>query len=1094
MGGFATYSGHFVNAILKLSADLLDALKPALVRRGRALLGAGAVKKVRRGQLDGMVVLSGLVDDGGEQPFSVYLTVEDGELAGDCSCTRGAQCEHVAALYMAGMSAEDEPVRPRPLAVNQPAAAMSPLVRSVQYMVYLMRLADDRSELSVCPSRVAPAAGGQAVTTPYSLSRLSDSRQPDYLNDADLAILHALADRMADATDLVWYPLGPASQKLLDEMISTGRCRWESVNGPVLSLAEPLVASLEWELLPSGYQRLSMVTGIDEDDGPALQLPLLPPWRFNPETGRCRALSSGADDKLLADLLGRGLISPEDIDALIDDLKQAGDPALPLPCRLAVERAEAVAPVPQLTLLNAEVGTGRRFEIEPAARLAFAYGPVSLDWDDEYAARLLGDDGSTPRVVMIDRDHAAEEACAAMLERSGLVAMHASSSRDYRPGEGGLWVAADRQRRNRVWVDFQRGLAELRAAGWQIELVDDLALELVEPDDWYGDLLYSDADPASFELDLGVIAKGERLSLLPALLDWLERTPEAVLRMLLSGEPPDADISLGLDQRRVVQMPMDRLALTLRGLVDFLDRAPKLADGKLRLPRARLAELAEAGSVWSFGGDEGLAELSRRLADFDHIEPLPEPEGLKAELRGYQRFGLGWLQFLREFGFGGILADDMGLGKTIQTLAHLLAEKRAGRMDKPCLVIAPTSLMFNWRAEARRFAPELKVLMLHGPARKGEFQWIRESDLVLTTYPLLPRDLDLLARQDWHLLILDEAQAIKNPRARVSRAVRELSARHRLCLTGTPLENHLGELWSLFDFLMPGFLGSQTRFRELFQTPIERRHDEDRREILARRIRPFFLRRTKAAVAPELPPKTEITRAVALDGNQRRLYERVRVALHDKVRKALAMQGVDRSRIVVLDALLKLRQICCDPRLLKDIEAGAGIGSAKLELLMDLLPEQVAEGRRVLLFSQFVGMLELIEAEVKKAGIDYVKLTGRTRDRQKVVERFQTGEVPLFLISLKAGGVGLNLTAADTVIHYDPWWNPAVEDQATDRAHRIGQDQKVFVYRLLTEDTIEQKVHEMQQSKRGLVEGLLGGGGAAALSPDDLDALFEPLG
>jgi SNF2 family DNA or RNA helicase len=481
------------------------------------------------------------------------------------------------------------------------------------------------------------------------------------------------------------------------------------------------------------------------------------------------------------------------------------------------------------------------------------------------------------------------------------------------------------------------------------------------------------------------------------------------------------------------------------------------------------------------------------LADFDGVDVLPEPPGLQAELRPYQSYGLGWLQFLREYGFGGILADDMGLGKTLQTLAHVLMEKQDGRLRQPALVVAPTSLLFNWRAEARRFTPDLSVLTLHGADRKGQFQWIDESDLVLTTYPLLSRDGDLLARHDFHLLILDEAQAIKNPRTRAAREVRRLRAHHRLCLSGTPLENHLGELWSLFDFLMPGMLGGQTRFRQQVQRPIERNDDHDRREALARRIRPFFLRRTKQEVAPELPPKTEMVRAVTLEGPQLRLYERYRVAMHDKVRRAINGPGLDKSRILVLNALLKLRQICCDPRLLKDVEGVETMPSAKREMLGQLLPDLVEEGRRILVFSQFVSMLNLIEKDLEAMGIRFVKLTGQTRDRQAVVERFQTGQVPVFLISLKAGGVGLNLTAADTVIHYDPWWNPAVEDQATDRAHRIGQDQNVFVYRLLTEQTVEQKVFELQQSKRGLVESLFGGGGAINLTSDDLDTLFEPL-
>jgi SNF2 family DNA or RNA helicase len=316
-----------------------------------------------------------------------------------------------------------------------------------------------------------------------------------------------------------------------------------------------------------------------------------------------------------------------------------------------------------------------------------------------------------------------------------------------------------------------------------------------------------------------------------------------------------------------------------------------------------------------------------------------------------------------------------------------------------------------------------------------------------------------------------------------------------LCLTGTPLENHLGELWSLFHFLMPGFLGDTDTFRRLYRTPIEKRGDEPRRRSLARRIRPFVLRRTKEQVAVELPPKTEMVENVEIGGAQGDLYETVRAAMDQRVRAEIAARGLNQSQIVVLDALLKLRQVCCDPRLLKLDAAKKVKDSAKLARLLDMLEQLLAEGRRVLLFSQFTSMLELIEPELKARGIAYVKLTGETRDRKKPVDAFQSGKAPLFLISLKAGGTGLNLTAADTVIHYDPWWNPAVENQATDRAHRIGQDKPVFVYKLIVAGSVEEKIAALQASKAALAAGVLGEGGAASaqLTQEDVAALFEPL-
>jgi len=484
----------------------------------------------------------------------------------------------------------------------------------------------------------------------------------------------------------------------------------------------------------------------------------------------------------------------------------------------------------------------------------------------------------------------------------------------------------------------------------------------------------------------------------------------------------------------------------------------------------------------------------KQLADIGHVPICPVPKTLRAELRDYQREGLNWMQFLRQMGLAGILADDMGLGKTVQALAHVLAEKEQGRLTHPALVLAPTSLMFNWRREAEKFAPDLSVLVLHGPERAMHFDHLADFDLVLTTYPLLARDFDVLEQQNWHLLILDEAQYIKNPRAKVAQLVRRLNAQHKLCMTGTPMENHLGELWAQFDFLMPGYLHDMRGFTKLFRKPIEIQGDVARQQALNVRLRPFMLRRAKEEVALELPPKTEIIRSIEVEGAQRELYESVRLAMQKRVRDAVATMGSGQSQIVVLDALLKMRQVCCDPRLVKGLQ-GEAPASAKLQMLMEMLPEMIEEGRRVLLFSQFTSMLKLIEIEVNRLEIGYVKLTGQTKDRQTPIEAFQNGEAPLFLISLKAGGVGLNLTAADTVIHYDPWWNPAAEAQATDRAHRIGQDKAVFVYKLITEGTVEEKILELQDRKRALANAIhqKDGGKKPLWTTAELDSLFAPL-
>jgi SNF2 family DNA or RNA helicase len=505
-----------------------------------------------------------------------------------------------------------------------------------------------------------------------------------------------------------------------------------------------------------------------------------------------------------------------------------------------------------------------------------------------------------------------------------------------------------------------------------------------------------------------------------------------------------------------------------------------------------------------------LLEQLHALQGGQSLPAVPVSPGVQAVLRHYQQDGLSWMDFMRRARLGGVLADDMGLGKTLQALALLQGELDAGRLDRPSLVIVPTSLIGNWQSEAQRFTPGLNVLVLHGPRRTQQFDRIAQAHLVITSYPLAVRDAATLAAVDWHYLVLDEAQRIKNSRSQAALSLKRLRARHRLCLSGTPLENHLGELWSLIDFVCPGLLGSEVQFREHYRNPIEKRHDTQQAEHLARRVRPFILRRTKGQVARELPEKTETLLRVELAGAQADLYETVRATMDEKLREAIERQGLARSQIMVLDALLKLRQVCCDPRLLKSAaptaEEGRGVRtaapaggrqapSAKMELLLDLLPTLIEDGRRVLLFSQFTEMLALIEPELARLKLPYLKLTGETENRTALVSRFQQGEVPLFLVSLKAGGVGLNLTAADTVILYDPWWNPAVEQQAIDRAYRIGQDKPVFVYKLLASGTVEDKMVELQARKAGLADLLLSGVASdAALNAQDFDELFKPLG
>ncbi|MEA3523321.1 MAG: DEAD/DEAH box helicase, partial [Campylobacterota bacterium] len=474
--------------------------------------------------------------------------------------------------------------------------------------------------------------------------------------------------------------------------------------------------------------------------------------------------------------------------------------------------------------------------------------------------------------------------------------------------------------------------------------------------------------------------------------------------------------------------------------------------------------------IWK--GSKDILELSKKLKDFRGVKKVKPPKALNASLRDYQQEGLNWLNFLYEFKFGGILADDMGLGKTIQTLAHLSRLKEQKFLSKPSLIIMPTSLIANWKNEIKKFTPNLTYLILHGSERHSKFEKISQYDVILSTYPLMQRDEAKFKKQKFLYVILDEAQKIKNPKTKMAVAIKALHSEYRLALSGTPIENHLGELWSIYSFLMPGFLDTLSSFKNFYQTPIEKEHDFKRQDLLNKRVKPFMIRRTKERVAHELPAKSEIIKYTQFDNKQSKLYESIRITMEEKVKEAVSKKGLNSSHITILDALLKLRQVCCDPSLLKIEEAQKIQESAKLELFLDLTEELLAEDRKILVFSQFTSMLAIIEEKIKNKKIRYTKLTGSTKDRETAIENFTKGDAQIFLISLKAGGVGLNLVEADTVIHYDPWWNPAVENQATDRAHRIGQTKAVFVYKLIVENTIEQKILELQKRKKAIQESI----------------------
>ncbi len=486
-----------------------------------------------------------------------------------------------------------------------------------------------------------------------------------------------------------------------------------------------------------------------------------------------------------------------------------------------------------------------------------------------------------------------------------------------------------------------------------------------------------------------------------------------------------------------------------------------------------------------------LRERRERLRTFERIEPRPLPSGFVGELRPYQKHGFDWLHFLREYNFGGVLADDMGLGKTVQVLAFLqsLKEDEAGKAAS--LLVVPKSLVANWQKESEKFTPNLRFLEYVGNFRSKDTSVFDAYDVVLTTYGTMLRDVELLREYKFHYVILDESQAIKNPLAKSAKAVRLLKAEHRLAMTGTPVENNTFELWSQFAFLNPGLLGSMDYFKSEFATPIEAKGDEEAAKTLRKLVYPFILRRTKEQVAPELPPRTERVIYTDMDPAQKKLYAQTRERYRAELLGLIEREGINDARFKILEGLLRLRQIAIHPALVEQNYRG---DAPKFEVLLETLETLQAEGHKALVFSQFVETLKLLRSELDARKVKYVYLDGQTRDRQARVDQFQNDpSFPFFLISLKAGGVGLNLTAADYVIHLDPWWNPAVEMQASDRAHRIGQDKPVFVYKIIARDTVEEKILQLQEKKRALVKNLIATEASffKSLTQDDVKELFS---
>jgi len=1085
--------------------DVIRQFDPGTFARGEGYARKGMVIWT---ELDGDKIhgeVEGSCDNCYQQTIRMKRDQRGVRFSGDCSCPMTHNCKHVVAVLLTELEQG---------AAGLPAAAERWLQRLAGVQDYLRQTEGPLNASMGLVYVLVPERKGRVPSLlPYTAHFKPDgsiaaaileddplqllARRPPHVRREDeepLRLLSALLVSEGTA-----QPEGAFGAWLLGTLSAEGRL-WrastpnEAKRGYLDRVQPGQHRHMDLDWIEDGIDREAVTLGwrVDGGDFPEHTFATDPVFYLDGCTVGEVALPAqfaGVPPAVLLDLVEQApVLRAEQRNGVAGRLVELGlDRLVPAPASMKVLERRDVEPVPRLVLDSVQLPTRRDWVWRDVALLSFDYDGLSTEGSDEPVLRIARDDG----VEVIVRDQKAESAAAARLAACGFgppppdapLPDHVSGALEL-PDQA-AWLAFMRQE-----------VPRLREDGWLVQIERGFRYDLAPVDEWYADLAEGEQDGNGwFDLELGIVVAGERHALLPLLVEMIRNAPRDFGAAALAARADDAELLLELDDARRVALPWGRVKPILETLGElyFADRLGTA----IRLPAmdaARLAELERAARLRWLGG-ERLRALGRKLHDFDGIHPVDVPAGLQAQLRPYQRAGLDWMQFLREYGFGGILADDMGLGKTVQTLAHILVEKEAGRLDAPALVVAPTSLMGNWQAEAARFAPGLRVLLLHGKDRKTLFDQVHTADLVLTTYALLGRDEPALRKHRYHLLILDEAQYIKNSRAKAAQTVRLLDARHRLCLTGTPVQNHLGELWSQFHFLMPGLLGDEKTFNAAFRKPIELQGDVQRKDLLARRLKPFMLRRTKDKVATELPPKTEIVLPIDLDGAQRDLYETVRVAMDKKVRDAIDSKGLARSHIVILDALLKLRQVCCDPRLLKGTAtatAAATAGSAKLDTLLELLDTLLSEGRRVLVFSQFTSMLALIGDALRARAIDYVLLTGDTTDRLAPVAAFQRGEVGVFLISLKAGGVGLNLTAADTVIHYDPWWNPASENQATDRAWRIGQDQPVFVYKLIAHGTLEEKIQDMQRRKGELANAVLDaeGGLAAAIGPADLQVLF----
>lgn len=1029
--------------------------------RGERYFKQRRVSSLRITRLHDGNVINAIVQ--GSRPYEVNAIVDCdavGKIESSCSCPMGSRCKHVVAMLLAYLPHQkqqnnntlpklkseidrwlegfDELTKPKTQPNNTPEH-----YQGSYFLTYRLFSANHLDDLLFYKSKYLKNGTLSQGTKLDSYKAVDDYYYRDIKDENDYNILSMLHKEYKNqyysySSNHVKFQKSQFWYDVLKRIIATNRAYYDTQKEPLVWREKVFEPQIEFKKYKGLYSLKSNVHTKKHK-----LIPTQPALLLDKHNNTIQEF--GMDTALYNKLLSLPKIKLDDISKVYGSIAKVA-PTVQTPKEIETKRIDTLPQI-HLTLLYEKINMLTEYH---QMRLYFSYEGYELDYYPQHPIHSRFEGSRQIEIVRhLESENAARERLSSFgfeLERQG--------EQLYAKALG------SKQTSLAIWKTFlHTHIPTLQAQGWVIEFDKNFGMkfesnaqvvvESEESNDW-------------FSLGFNLEFNGTTQPIAPLIGSIIDEFDD------LTKLPKH--ITIDVDNHHYVQVPSEQIAPIIQTILELYNKEGKEGNFELNPFDAHLIENLDESVIWK--GSKEILALSKKLKDFKGIEHQAPPKALNATLRDYQQEGLDWLGFLHAFNFGGILADDMGLGKTIQTLAHLSRLKENGELDKPSLVVVPTSLIANWRNECAKFTPNLSLLSLHGIGRMERFEEIENHDIVLSTYALIPRDEERLKEYHFEYIILDEAQKIKNPKAKMTVAIKKLKCNYRLALSGTPIENHLGELWSIFSFAMPGFLDTYSLFKQFYQNPIEKDKNITRQTQLNRRLKPFILRRTKERVAHELPAKSEIIKYTQFESKQSKLYETIRVTMEQRVKDAISQKGLASSHITILDALLKLRQVCCDPSLLKVDEAKKLKESAKLTLFLDLIDELLEEGRKILVFSQFTSMLSILESEIKKRKIKYTKLTGATRKREEAIEEFTSGKADIFLISLKAGGVGLNLTQADTVIHYDPWWNPAVENQATDRAYRIGQDKKVFVYKLIVENTIEQKILELQKQKEALQQGI----------------------